>query len=84
MWLLVVWRPCCTVIQDPENPLLIVDVFVRESVPFATLSKKAVMLDMNGELVPVCDIETLIAMKLKAGRDKGLEDVKFLQKILNE
>jgi predicted nucleotidyltransferase len=69
---------------DPENPLLIVDVFVREPVPFAELSKKAIMLDMGGEPVPVCDIETLIAMKLKAGRSKDLEDVKYLQAILNE
>lgn len=69
---------------DPKNPLLIVDIFVREPVPFAELSKKAIMLDMNGEPVPVCDIETLIAMKLKAGRSKDLEDVKYLQEILDE
>lgn len=69
---------------DPENPLLVVDVFVQEPVPFAELSKKAIMLNMNGESVPVCDIETLIAMKLKAGRAKDLEDIKYLQAILNE
>jgi len=68
---------------DPENPVLIVDVFVREPIPFSELSKKAVMLDIDGEAVPVCDIEHLIAMKQKAGRGKDLEDIKYLQAILD-
>ena len=68
---------------DPKNPVLIVDVFVREPIPFSELSKKAVMLEMDGEAVPVCDIEHLIAMKQKAGREKDLEDIKYLQAILD-
>lgn len=68
---------------DPKNPVLIVDVFVREPIPFSELSKKAVMLEMDGEAVPVCDIEHLIAMKQKAGRGKDLEDIKYLQAILD-
>jgi len=68
---------------DPKNPVLIVDVFVREPIPFSELSKKAVMLDIDGEAVPVCDIEHLIAMKQKAGRGKDLEDIKYLQAILD-
>lgn len=69
---------------DPENPVLVIDVFVREPIPFAGLSNKAVMLEMDGESVPVCDIEHLIAMKLKTGRDKDLEDIKYLQATLDE
>jgi len=68
---------------DPKNPVLIVDVFVREPIPFSELSGKAVMLEMDGEAVPVCDIEHLIAMKKKAGRGKDLEDIKYLQAILD-
>jgi len=68
---------------DPKNPVLIVDVFVREPIPFSELSKKAVMLEMDGEAVPVCDIEHLIAMKQQAGRAKDLEDIKYLQAILD-
>ena len=68
---------------DPKNPVLVVDVFVREPIPFSELSGKAVMLEMDGEAVPVCDIEHLIAMKKKAGRGKDLEDIKYLQAILD-
>ncbi|MDA3869659.1 MAG: hypothetical protein PF589_06885 [Gammaproteobacteria bacterium] len=68
---------------DPENPVLVVDIFVREPMPFSELSKKAIMLNMDGETVPVCDIGHLIAMKQNAGRGKDLEDIKYLQVILD-
>ena len=69
---------------DPSNPVLLVDVFVREPVPFEELSKKASMIDMGGETVPVCSIEHLIEMKQKAGRNKDIEDIKYLRAILDE
>ena len=68
---------------DPRNPVLVIDVFVREPIPFAELSKKAIMLDLDGEPVPVCNIKHLIAMKEKAGREKDVEDIKYLQAILD-
>ena len=69
---------------DPKNPILIVDVFVREPIPFSELSMKADMIDMGGEIVPVCNINHLITMKQKAGRDKDLRDIKYLRAILDE
>lgn len=69
---------------QPNNPLLILDVFVREPFPFKDMAKRAVPMDIGGIVVPVCAINDLIAMKQKAARPKDLEDVKYLQGLLEK
>lgn len=69
---------------QPENPLLILDVFVREPFPIEDMLKNAVRMDVGGVDVPVCAINDLIAMKKKASRPKDIEDIKFLQGLLEK
>jgi len=68
---------------QPDNPLMILDVFVREPFPFQQMAERAVPMDLGGITVPVCAISDLIAMKQKAGRLKDLEDIKYLQGLLD-
>lgn len=67
---------------DPDNPLMILDVFVREPFPFKDMAARAVSMDIGGLSVPVCAISDLIKMKQKSGRPKDLEDIKYLQGLL--
>ncbi len=64
---------------DPENPLMIVDVFIREPFPFDEMLKRSVQMKLGDVIVPVCAITDLIEMKKIAGRPKDLEDIKQLQ-----
>jgi len=69
--------------HQPDNPLLVVDLFVNEPVPYQQLAQRAVQLDLGGVKVPVCAINDLIEMKQKAGRPKDLEDIKYLNALLD-
>ena len=68
---------------QPDNPLMVLDIFVREPFPFQQMSDRAVSMDLAGVVVPVCAITDLIAMKEKAGRAKDLDDIKYLQGLLD-
>lgn len=68
---------------DPGNPLMILDVFVREPFPFKEMQQRAVSMDIGGINVPVCAIQDLIAMKSGTGRAKDEEDIKYLQGLLD-
>lgn len=68
---------------DPANPLLILDVFVREPFPFQEMLARAVPMDIGGITVPVCAIKDLIAMKQNTGRSKDVEDIKYLRGLLD-
>src|SRR4030065_285940 len=65
--------------SQPDNPLMILDVFVREPFPFKEMAQRAVLMDLGGIVIPVCAINDLIAMKQQAARPKDLEDIKYLQ-----
>ncbi len=67
---------------DPDNPLIIIDVFIREPFPFDEMIKRSVKMKLGDVTVPVCSIIDLIEMKKIAGRPKDLEDIKYLQDLL--
>ena len=69
---------------QPDNPLMILDVFVREPFPFKEMAQRAVPMDLGGIIIPVCAINDLIAMKQQAARPKDLEDIKYLQGLLDK
>lgn len=69
---------------DPNNPLMVLDVFVREPFPFSEMATRAVPMDIGGMTVPVCAIQDLIAMKTGTGRAKDEEDIKYLQGLLDQ
>ena len=66
---------------DPRNPVVTVDLFVYEPVPFHQLTLRAEKLDVGGIAVPVCSIEDLIELKMKAARPRDLEDIAHLREI---
>ena len=68
---------------QPENPVLIIDIFVREPIPFRELTERAKQMDIGGVTVPVCAIEDLISLKKMASRPQDLQDIKYLQELLN-
>ncbi len=68
----------------PDNPLLVLDLFVQEPIPYKELSQRAVLMDIEGVMVPVCAIKDLIDMKKKAARPKDLDDINHLQELLDD
>lgn len=68
---------------DPGNPLMVLDVFIREPFPFEEMIKRTVQMDFGDITVPVCAINDLIEMKKKSGRPKDLEDIKYLESVQN-
>lgn len=69
---------------QPDNPLLVLDLFVREPMPFKEMLERAAQMDIGGVMVPVCAIEDLIKLKQKAGRPQDLLDIKYLSGILRK
>ena len=66
---------------DPRNPVVTLDLFVYEPVPFHELLLRAKLMDIGGIRVPVCSIEHLIGLKLKAARPRDLDDIEHLREI---
>lgn len=61
-----------------DNPLLGVDLFVENPLPFEELYKDAVDIELGDTIVKVCSREHLIQMKRMAARAKDLEDIRLL------
>ena len=58
------------------------DVFVSEPFDFDVVYDKALKEELDDSTpFRVVDLETLIAMKNEAGRDKDLDDIKHLRMI---
>jgi len=66
---------------QPENPLLTIDLFVKQPLPYEELNDRVVIMELDGIKVRVCSIDDLITMKKLAGRDKDLADIEQLTKI---
>ena len=66
---------------QPENPLLTIDLFVKQPISYEELNERAVTMELDGIRVRVCSIDDLITMKKIAGRDKDLADIEQLTKI---
>jgi hypothetical protein len=69
---------------DPDDPMLAVDLFVVEPVPFHDLFARSETIDLGGVRARVASIDDLIAMKRIAGRPVDLEDVDALRAIREE
>lgn len=66
-------------LQDPANPLLTVDLFAREPLPFAELWFAATVVELQGRAVRIASIAHLIAMKRMAARPQDLADIEKLE-----
>lgn len=64
---------------DPQAPAVVLDLFVREPMPFAALLADVVIVPLDGVQVPVCSIDHLIEMKMRSGRPHDLQDIENLR-----
>jgi predicted nucleotidyltransferase len=67
--------------RDPRNPLLVVDLFAREPIPFEELWSRADTVAIGGRTIRVASIEHLIRMKRLAGRAQDAIDIQRLEEI---
>ncbi len=63
---------------SPEHPATEIDLFVTEPFPFDETYSRATTVDLGTTLVRVVSVDDLIALKIRAGRAKDLEDVRIL------
>lgn len=62
---------------NPKNPIEVVDVLLNHDLSEVETIQKMI----NGKQISVCQIDDLIRIKKKAGREQDLEDVKALEMI---
>ncbi len=67
--------------RDEKNPLLVIDLFAREPIPFDELWSRADRVTLGGRAIPVASIEDLIRMKRGVGRPQDHIDVEHLEEI---
>ena len=67
--------------QDPDDPTLVVDLFVNPPADFEQLWERAQDVDLDTTAVKVVSLDDLLAMKRQAGRPKDLLDVSELERI---
>ena len=67
--------------RDPGNPLLTIDLFAREPIPFDDLWSRATNVVLGGREIRVASLEDLITMKRVAARPQDLLDIEKLEAI---
>jgi predicted nucleotidyltransferase len=67
--------------RDERNPLITVDLFAREPIPFDDLWSRATVFQLAGRAIRVASIPDLIAMKRAVGRAEDLNDIDKLLKL---
>ncbi len=66
-------------LYSPANPLLILDLFVRDLIPFEELWSRSKTIDLGGVKIRVASIDDLIAMKRVVARPQDLSDIEALE-----
>jgi hypothetical protein len=67
---------------NPDNPIEIVDVFVKEPLPFGQLYKRRKDVKAFGTTIPVLGIQDLVFLKESADRPKDQFDIYALKSLL--
>lgn len=67
--------------RDERNPLLTVDLFAREPIPFDELWSRADSVTLAGRTIRVASIADLIRMKRTAARPQDSADIVELETI---
>lgn len=65
--------------HDPDQPLLEVDVFARDPLPFGELWERSVVIPVGSTEVRVASIDDLITMKRASDRPQDRADVEALE-----
>ena len=71
-------------LASPRFPLVAVDLFAVEPVPFEELWSQSVAKMVDNVEFRICGIQHLIMMKRQAGRPKDLLDITNLESILRD
>lgn len=66
---------------DPSNPMLLVDCFAEDMLPFDELWARSEVMSLASTTVRVASIPDLIALKRQAARPQDLQDIEALQEI---
>lgn len=66
-------------LYSTANPLLSLDLFVRDPIPFEELWSRSETIDLGGVRIQVASIDDLIAMKRAVARPQDLSDVEALE-----
>jgi hypothetical protein len=66
---------------DPSNPMLLVDCFAEDMLPFDELWARADVVPLASTTVRVASIPDLIALNRQAARPQDLQDIDGLQEI---
>lgn len=69
---------------NPDNLLLVVDVFVYEPKPFEEMWQRRLLVDYASAKISVVGLNDLLDLKKAAGRDKDLLDIKLLEKMIEQ
>ena len=64
---------------NPNNPMELIDVFVREPLPFGRIYGRKKVVTAFGTRIPILGIKDLITLKQRAGRPKDLYDISLLR-----
>lgn len=68
-----------------ENlPIGEIDLVIDSPIPYNQLKQNAIMIEIQGEKIPVVSIHNLIQLKLLAGRRQDFADVEHLKMILEK
>jgi predicted nucleotidyltransferase len=70
--------------RDERNPLLVVDLFATEPLPFDDLWSRAENVNLGGETIRIASIPDLIVMKRAAARPQDAIDIAELEKIARD
>jgi hypothetical protein len=66
------------------DPMLVVDLFVQDPIPFEDLWARSEVVSLGNTSVRVAAIADLISMKRRAARPQDLLDIEELRKIDSE
>ena len=65
--------------RDPNDSMLLVDVFVDNPIDFDDLWSRATVIQLDRSPVRIASVRDLIHMKREAGRPKDLADIEALE-----
>lgn len=70
--------------QHPDRPYEVVDVFVREPIPFSELWRDRETIGLDNVKIYVASIDHLIQLKREAMRQQDISDIEALEKLKEE
>ncbi len=66
---------------DPDRPMLELDLFAENPIPFGELWARSEVVALTGITVRIAGIDDLISLKRLAGRAQDLQDIEALEAI---